>query len=163
MWWTVLDRKRKHHAWSNDSTLQDVIRFAFSVLKYPARSLDLQLRWRCGCLNIDKMDEDVDYNSNGTTMQPVAEEPLDPVADIKILKVNMNDLFLVLMGAIILFMQVWSCRSMLCRNWKETVHNFAQCMQKLKLNSDWICALLDYSIIPIKANYLSTQVELWNF
>lgn len=62
------------------------------------------------------MDEDVDYNSNGTTMQPVAEEPLDPVADIKILKVNMNDLFLVLMGAIILFMQVWSCRSMLCRN-----------------------------------------------
>ena len=54
------------------------------------------------------MDEDVDYSANATTMPPVAEEPLDPAAEIKILKTNMNDLFLVLMGAIILFMQVWS-------------------------------------------------------
>ena len=53
------------------------------------------------------MDEDVDYSANATTMPPVAEEPLDPAAEIKILKTNMNDLFLVLMGAIILFMQVW--------------------------------------------------------
>ena len=52
------------------------------------------------------MDEGVDYSTNATTMPAVAEEPLDPVADIKILKANMNDLFLVLMGAIILFMQV---------------------------------------------------------
>ena len=50
----------------------------------------------------------MDYSANATTMPPVAEEPLDPAAEIKILKTNMNDLFLVLMGAIILFMQVWS-------------------------------------------------------
>ena len=49
--------------------------------------------------------EDVDYNANATTMPPVPEEPLDPVANIGILKANLNDLFLVLMGAIILFMQ----------------------------------------------------------
>ena len=50
-------------------------------------------------------DEDVDYNANATTMPPFPEEPSDPVADIGILKANLNDLFLVLMGAIILFMQ----------------------------------------------------------
>ena len=61
------------------------------------------------------MDEDVDYSVNAspvnaTTMPPAPDEPLDPVAEITIVKTNLNDLFLVLMGAIILFMQVWTFR-----------------------------------------------------
>ena len=49
----------------------------------------------------------LDTSTNVTVSPPApAEGSLDPVADIRILKANLNDLFLVLMGAIILFMQV---------------------------------------------------------
>ena len=51
---------------------------------------------------------DLDNISNATVppLAAPAEGSLDPVADIRILKANLNDLFLLLMGAIILFMQV---------------------------------------------------------
>ena len=48
-----------------------------------------------------------DNSTNATEPPPAPQSEDDLAAEVGVLKTNLNDFFLVLMGAIILFMQVW--------------------------------------------------------